>query len=211
MYPSASCAPPTPPPLNLVAQGLPVSQCQHHLPLVATVHHQCHLLWPTANPAPHVRPHVRPCCGARACRLPHGPPQHISARRRTSTFPTAATSPTSGPPRRPCQEGFTPSSRTSGPSGFSSTRFSAGVRCPMQVLAPNNVPSCGQGGRVPPPGLGACATQTARLPPRGGLQTASGGCRGCRGQESGPGSPGRVEDGGEGTAPAAPATGPPQA
>ncbi|XP_046924145.1 protein-tyrosine kinase 6 isoform X2 [Lynx rufus] len=63
-----------------------------------------------------------------------------AAPRRTSTFPTAATSPTSGPLRRPCQEGFTPSSRTSGPSGFSSTRFSAGVRCPMQAC-PTTRPS----------------------------------------------------------------------
>lgn len=179
-----------------VAQGPPVSKRQHHLPRAATMAAAASgqlspvpsLPWRTTSPSTHVR-----AAGSEGAGSPG--PQHISAYRRTSTFPTTATSPTSGPPPRPSPEGSTPSSRTSGPLGFSSMRFSAGVRYPMQVLAPNNVPNCGQSGR---------------LPPWSSLQTVSGRCRGCSLLGGWlPGGGGGVR--GEGIAPPAPPAAPPQA
>lgn len=64
------------------------------------------------------------------------PPQRLSDCRRMSTSRTPATSPTSGQLLKHSPEDTTPSNLTSGPLGFSSMRFSAGVRCPMQVLDP---------------------------------------------------------------------------
>ena len=58
----------------------------------------------------------------------------MSDRRRASTSPTTTASLTSGLPLRHPPEGITPSNLTSGPSGFSSMRFSAGVTRPIQVL-----------------------------------------------------------------------------
>lgn len=55
--------------------------------------------------------------------------------RMTSTFPTTTTSPTNGQHRRHSPEGITPSNLTSGLLGFSSMKFSAGGRCPTQVLS----------------------------------------------------------------------------
>ncbi|XP_042085810.1 protein-tyrosine kinase 6 isoform X3 [Ovis aries] len=60
--------------------------------------------------------------------------------RRTSISPMTTTSLISGLPQRHSPEGITPSSLTSGPSGFSSMRFSAGVRRPIQAC-PTRRPS----------------------------------------------------------------------
>ena len=81
------------------------------------------------------------CQAPLACPCCRGGPQgwltqHVSNCRRTSISPMTTTSLTSGLPQRRSPEGITPSSLTSGPSGFSSMRFSAGVRCPIQVLGP---------------------------------------------------------------------------
>lgn len=60
------------------------------------------------------------------------------------------TSPTSGPRPRHSPEGITPSNLMCGPSGFSSMRSSAGVRCPIQVLGPQ-CPPLWAGWEGPPP------------------------------------------------------------
>lgn len=57
-----------------------------------------------------------------------------SYHRRTSTFPVSTTSPTNGQHLRHFPEGITPSNLTSGLLGFSFMKFSAGGRCPIQVL-----------------------------------------------------------------------------
>lgn len=78
-------------------------------------------------------PLAYPCCRGG----PQAHPQHVSDCRRTSISPMTTTSLISGLPQRRSPEGITPSSLTSGPLGFSSMRFSAGVRRPIQVLGPS--------------------------------------------------------------------------
>lgn len=57
-----------------------------------------------------------------------------SYHRRTSTFPMSTMSPTNGQHLRHFPEDITPSNLTSGLSGFCFMKFSAGGRCPTQVL-----------------------------------------------------------------------------
>lgn len=83
--------------------------------------------------------------------------------RRTSTSPMTATSPTSGRPPKRSPEAITPPNPTCGPLGFSCTRFSAGVRCPTQVLPPVSLTGRGRqsgGGPGWPAGMVVGASPT---------------------------------------------------
>ena len=124
------------------------------------------------------------CQAPLACPCCRGGPQgwltqHVSNCRRTSISPMTTTSLTSGLPQRRSPEGITPSSPTSGPSGFSSMRFSAGVRCPIQVLGPS-IADCQQGSGGLPPGHTplhhSLGIFQGHQPEEGGRST-----RGCRG------------------------------